>query len=112
MLDLLDKKKSGRNLTYPFVMNLVKNLVHSFHALSASYSVGRAFQKKILRLVFSPKDSSFFFHQLLSKASNEFQIRKHVLRAVTLEAINFLKSDFKFRYISTNQLIWKWNQME
>ena len=45
----LDKKKSRRNLPFAFAVNLLKNLFHFFHALSASYSVGRAFQNKILR---------------------------------------------------------------
>ena len=49
LLGLWDKKKSRRNLPFAFAVNLVKNLVHFFHALSASYSVGREFQNIILR---------------------------------------------------------------
>ena len=61
LLGLLDKKKSRRNLPFAFAVNLVKNLVHFFHAPSASYSVGRAFQNKILRFFFLSKWSKFLY---------------------------------------------------
>ena len=38
LLDLLDKKKKRQNLLLAFAMNLLKNLVHFFNTLSASYS--------------------------------------------------------------------------
>ena len=47
LLGLLDKKKSRRNLPFAFAVNSVKNLVYFFHALSASYSVRRAFKTKL-----------------------------------------------------------------
>ena len=38
LLDLLDKKKRRQNLPLAFAINLLKNLVHFFNAVSASYS--------------------------------------------------------------------------
>ena len=61
LLGLLDKKKSRRNLPFAFAVNLVKNLVHFFHAPSVSYSVGRAFQNKILWFFFLSKWSKFIY---------------------------------------------------
>ena len=51
MLGLLDKK-SRRNLPFAFAVKLVKNLVRFFHALSASYSVERAFHSKRSKFIY------------------------------------------------------------
>ena len=71
-LGLLDKKKSRRNLPFAFAVNVVKNLVHFFHVISASYSVGRAFQKKILWFFFLSKWSKFIYWRFSLLSSVNF----------------------------------------
>ena len=77
LLDLLDKKKSRPNLTFAFAVNLAKTLFYFFHVLSVSYSVGRAFQNKIVGLFFSANDPRLVFEVFLfsfSTGNNSFNV--------------------------------------
>ena len=68
----LDKKKSRRNLLFAFAVNLLKNLFHFFHALSASYSVGRAFQTKFFDFFLANDPNLFTKGFLFSFSTGNF----------------------------------------
>ena len=96
LLDLLDKKKRRQNLPLTFAMNLLKNLVHFFNTLSASYSGEWAFQTKILWFFFLSKWSKFIYWRFSLFSFNwELVVKafKSFLKSIT--AHNFLMLDSK-----------------
>ena len=101
LLDLLDKKKRRQNLPLTFAMNLLKNLVHFFNTLSASYSGEWAFQTKILWFFFLSKWSKFIYWRFSLFSFNwELVVKafKSFLKFITRElktAHNFLMLDSK-----------------